>query len=119
MFLSAPKPRFLLDENVRIELLRFLKQESYDVVQIRGLTNGKVAQMSVKEKRVLVTNDSDFANREIYAPDKIFSVIILRLPQSNVDMLMRSFSFVFGLDAHEFEGKIYELKEKRIEQVKY
>ena len=75
--MSAQKCKFLLDENVRKELFDFLKKSSYDIEQIRGLTNGKVAALTLKEKRVLVTNDSDFSNREMYPRDKFFLLLFL------------------------------------------
>ena len=39
--------RFLLDENVKKELLKFLKSEGYDVTfKPKGLSNGELAAFS-------------------------------------------------------------------------
>ncbi|MBI3190831.1 DUF5615 family PIN-like protein [archaeon] len=108
--MSPSGPKFLLDENVRIELLKFLKKNSFDAVQVRGITNGKVAEISRLQKRVLVTNDSDFTNRSLYPKENVFSVVILKLPQSDAVLLIKSFSLVLKFKPEDLKGRIFELK---------
>ncbi|HCA67351.1 MAG TPA: hypothetical protein DEP11_03815 [Candidatus Jacksonbacteria bacterium] len=50
----SSKCKFLLDENVRHELYQFLNEKGVDVVKVpKGIKNGKVAQLSLKEERIL------------------------------------------------------------------
>ncbi|MBI2106266.1 DUF5615 family PIN-like protein [Candidatus Woesearchaeota archaeon] len=109
----APPPRvkFLLDENVKNRLLEFLRSGEYDVViKPKGLSNGKLASFSKSEKRVLVTNDVDFS---LYPKNKIFSVVLLRIPQYNPESLTESFSKLLKdkYKSEDFEGFLVELKE--------
>jgi len=86
---STHKTKFLLDENVRIELLRFLKDEGYDATFVRkGATDREVAVLSQQEERVLVANDQDFSQ---YKHSDIYAVIWLRTPQNDVSALINSF----------------------------
>ena len=53
MLLSAPQAKtlkFLLDENVKKELLTFLKEEGYNATfKSKGLSNGRLAELSKTE----------------------------------------------------------------------
>lgn len=64
------KPKFLLDENVRAELLNFLQTKKYDAACApKGATDKALAQQSLEEHRILITNDEDFC---WYAETEIF-----------------------------------------------
>lgn len=92
--LKEKKPKFLLDENVKVELLRYLEQQGFDVVlKSRGTVNGKLGEFSKKEKRVLITNDRHFSDASLFPKEKIFSVIWLRnIPQNEPMLLISAFS---------------------------
>ena len=88
--MSQPKLKFLFDENVDKRLERFLKQRGVDVIsKPKSLSNGKLAEFSKSEQRILVTNDDDFVE---FTKDEIFSVVWLRVPQRKIESLMSSFS---------------------------
>ena len=109
---ASPDFKFLLDENVRIELFDLLKENSFDVKRVRGISDAEVADISKKEARILVTNDSDFSDIELYS-NAVFSVVLLRVPQSDPDALLDSFSkFIVKGKIKDFEGKFIELTEK-------
>lgn len=68
-----PAPKFLLDENVRRDLYRFLKARAVDVGLIsKSTSDSNVALKSKGEGRVLVTNDRDFCK---YDKNEIFSCL--------------------------------------------
>ena len=46
----------------------------------KGASDETLAQMSIKEKRVIVTNDEDFSE---YPKSTVFSVVWLRIPQND------------------------------------
>jgi predicted nuclease of predicted toxin-antitoxin system len=79
----------LLDENVRIELAKFLTERGIDFKGAKKSSPDKtLAKMSIAEKRIVVTNDSDFS--EMRRGD-VFGVVWLRLPQKDTNLLISEF----------------------------
>ena len=111
---SKKKLKFLLDENVKKELLGFLKQQGFDAVfKPKRLSNGILTDFSKSEQRALVTNDRHFADSSKFPKEKIFSVVWLRIPQKNPEELLESF-FTFlksKSEPEDFEGFLIELYE--------
>lgn len=104
--------KFLLDENVRIELFAFLKSKGVDVKLVsKGSSDEKVASFSKREKRVLVTNDADFATSGLYSEEKLFALVWLRIAQSDVEGLLDLFELFLIKFKEEPEGKVVVLKE--------
>ena|SRR3989338_9894599 len=86
----SPKFKFLLDENVRIDLYKFLQSNGFDIKAApKGTSDSSLASLSKTEKRILVTNDEDFAE---YSNDSLFSVIWLKIPQNDPESLISSFT---------------------------
>ncbi len=84
-----PAPKFLLDENVHGRLGSFLKDKGFSVRPCaRGASDRQVSEQSKTEELILVTNDSDF---ESVPPEKVFAVILLKIPQNNVSALLQAF----------------------------
>src|SRR5438132_395390 len=77
---STPaRPRFLLDENVRVELDAFLKEQGFSVKRLsKGAPDRSLASASLEDRFVLVTNDEDFASMPA---EKVFSVVLVRVSQ--------------------------------------
>lgn len=109
---SVHKPKLLLDENVRIELFRFLKENFFDVKKVKkGISDSSVIKISNSEKRVLITNDSDFLEPTC-AKEKVFSIIVLKIPQNKPNTLINLFfSCINKITLKELKGKVFELKE--------
>lgn len=104
------RPKFLLDENVRIELFHFLSGEGYDIrISPKGITDQKVAFICKKEHLVLVTNDSDFTDPELYSRDELFAVVWLRIPQFDDNKLIHSFNKLLTEYKKDYEGKLFLL----------
>lgn len=102
--------KFLLDENVKKELLQFLKQQGFDVIfKPKGLLNGILAELSKSEQRILITNDEDFVE---FTKEEIFSIVWLRIPQNEPESLLKAFSILLKEKAmlEDFEGKLIVLK---------
>lgn len=115
---SPSSPKFLLDENVNKRLEKFLKSEGYNVITAsEGFANGRLAELSKTEKRVLVTNDADFTDPVIFPKDRIFSVIWLRVPQNMPESLLLSFSKLLENKSKsaDFEGQSVTLNENEFE----
>ena len=73
----------------------------------KGETDSRSAEISKSEKRVLITNDSDFSDLELYTQDSLFAVIWLRVPQSDKNGLLMSFHKLLSECKENFEGKLF------------
>ena len=108
--------KFLLDENVKRELLQFLKKDFDVIFKPKGLSNGKLAEFSKSEQRVFVTSDWDFADKFLYNEETIFSIVWLRVPQDKAEELLNSFSKLLNeIKPKDFEGKFIILYEDKFE----
>ena len=113
--ISPSSVKFLFDENVDHRLKKFLVQQGVDVIlKPKSLSNGRLAEFSKSEQRVLVTNDEDFVD---FTKDEIFSVVWLRIPQRNIQSLKDSFSKLLKDKSRpeDFEGFMITSKEGKIE----
>ena len=75
--------RFLTDENVSSSLVKAVRDEGYNVKDIKekrlfGISDKKVLVLAFKENRVVITHDKDFANLLKYQSVKHKGVILLR-----------------------------------------
>ncbi len=57
--------RFLLDENAEYRIARWLRADGHDVTAVAidyggGLNDANVLRIAVDERRIIVTNDTDF-----------------------------------------------------------
>lgn len=104
---SIRKTQFLLDENVRGELFPFLENLGFSPkIAPKGSSDETLAKISIKEKRVLVTNDEDFSE---YPKSAIFSVIWLRIPQNDPQSLIKMFNLLLK-ECKDFKGKLIVLE---------
>lgn len=104
---SIPTQGFLLDENVRIELSRYLKTEGFYVKFMpKSTPDSKLADLSKRDKLIIVTNDEDFTD---YPEGKVFCVIWLRILQSDPQTLISSFVKLLS-EFTSFEGKLIVLE---------
>ena len=104
--MSSSRYKFLVDENVRRELYRFLQGQGYDVkLASKGSSDGALAKVSLEERRVFVTNDAGFTE---YTKDEIFSVVWLRILQSDLGGLLNAFRILLK-DSLQFKGNFVVL----------
>ena len=116
--LASRSVKFLRDENVKRRLERFLKQQGVDIIsKPKGLSNGKLAEFSLSEQRILVTNDKHFTNSSVFPKEKIFSIVLLRIPQDKSELLIEEFSKLLEKKSSlkDFEGYLITLYEDRFE----
>ena len=108
--MSSSKYKFLLDENVRIELYRFLDKQGVDVkFVLKGIRNGEIAKMSLKEQRLIVTNDQDFSS---LTNEEVYGVIWLHIDQNDPDGLINAFSRLLDSQSTDFHGRLTILRKE-------
>lgn len=72
--------KLLCDENIAGAVARYLKGEGYDVTcPARATPDEDIGEMLLREKRVIITHDSDFANILKFNPRKFFGIIRIRI----------------------------------------
>jgi predicted nuclease of predicted toxin-antitoxin system len=78
--------RFLADESCDFAVVRALREAAFDVVAVvehsPGATDDQVIALSVKEQRVLLTEDKDFGQLVFAANRESAGVIFIRFPAS-------------------------------------
>lgn len=106
--------KFLLDENVRIELYRFLTQKKFNVkITTKSASDSQLVSISKKQRRILITNDEDFTQ---YPENEIFSVVWLKIAQYDAESLITSFEKLLK-ELKVFKGKIILLTPKGWEEL--
>lgn len=71
--------KILADENIPDELIDLLRDKGYDVSTAPpGTKDPKIALLAKKERRILLTQDKDFANIIWYPPKSLHGIIRLK-----------------------------------------
>ncbi len=75
--------RFLTDENIDVEVLAFLREQGFDVFDIKeerlfGLSDKEILTFSFTSNRVVITQDSDFGTLIYRDKEPFFGIIYLR-----------------------------------------
>lgn len=75
--------KFLVDENVGISVVGWLKSEGYDVISaeesLRSLKDRAILSKAVEEERIIITNDKDFGELVFNFNLSHKGIILLRL----------------------------------------
>ena len=76
--------KFKVDENLPIEVVRLLENNGHDALTVLeqnlgGEPDSRIAQVCTKEKRALITFDTDFLDIRTYPPEEFFGLIVFRL----------------------------------------
>jgi len=105
--------KLLLDENVSPKLVSKLRKFGFDVVHIceisRGLKNHKIAELSVREQRVIVTHDTSFIVSSSAFGIRPFAIIIVRIDPRKHDIIAKRIADV--LKSTKIQGKVVWLYE--------
>ena len=105
--------RVLLDEDVDVRVLAWLREASHDATRVpSGLKNGAVIELSRRESRVLITRDKDFANRLLYLPSHNSGIVILRVhPPTREKLVAALRALLAQVPEREIPGKLVVVDE--------
>ncbi len=75
--------KFLADENVHLEVVRFLRDQGCDVFAVResrlaGSSDEQLLRHAITEDRVVLTHDSDFGALALLADQPPVGIVYLR-----------------------------------------
>ena len=104
--------RFLIDENVRKEVVYFLTKEGHDVTSVpSGYKNGQIAALAKEEKRILLTHDKHFADIFMYPPKEYFGIIRVRIhPPTAENIILALSKLLKKLSGKDLAGKLIILE---------
>jgi predicted nuclease of predicted toxin-antitoxin system len=110
--------KFLADVNVESTLVDFLRKKDFDVLWIPDydcqLKDDELLNLANKEKRVLITNDTDFGEL-VYLQKRITSGIVLfRIKGQDIKKKLRFLNQLIRLYSDKIENHFIVIADKRI-----
>lgn len=97
--------KFLLDENVRIEIKEFLKSKGLEVEYIpKGISNSEAIALAKEKQAVLLTHDKGFLDANLYPPEKFSGIVVIDIPPSMLKEIICALEKLLG-EVKEFSGK--------------
>ena len=80
--------KFKVDENLPVEVGNLLEENGYDALTVLeqglgGKADSHIAEVCKKERRALITLDTDFCDIRKYSPQDFYGLIVLRLKKQD------------------------------------
>ena len=88
--------KLLCDENIPRYVITSLAERSFDVKSVTpGISDDAVAATAQKERRILITFDSDFANILAYPPSEYFGIVRINIHPPFPNIILTALQRVF------------------------
>ena len=100
--------RILADEMIHRKIVSALTHAGHNVLPCpKGLKNGDVYKLAQTEKRILMTQDKDFADSKRYPPGPTEGILSVRVfPTSIGNVLSRVETFLAGKSLSDLKGRL-------------
>ncbi len=111
---------FKVDENLPVEIAALLRKTGYDATTVSeqgliGTSDTNLAAVCRKEKRIILTLDTDFADIRHYPPDRFCGIIVMRLNRQDKPHVLEVLQRVIRLFPKEpIEQHLWVVEEDRI-----
>lgn len=109
--------RFLVDENIPVEIVEYLRSKGHDVLDVvasthRGSTDANLWRIASVENRVIVTHDRDFP---VLGQVNLPPALILVRPKNNLPSAVLELfrSFWEQVDEKDVKGHVYSVQPAR------
>lgn len=112
--------RFKIDENLPVELANMLGAAGHDAVtvtqeRLQGSPDPEIAAVCIREHRILVTLDLDFADIRAYPPLEYPGFIVLRVARQDKHQVTRVFDLALRLIGLEtLQNRLWIVDETRV-----
>ena len=112
--------RFKLDENLPVEVADMFREAGHDALTVldqdlMGARDSDIAAVCMREDRILVTFDTDFADIRTYPPDAYPGLVVLRLDsQARDHVLVIGARLLKVLSGTDLSGQLWIVEESRI-----
>ena len=98
---QVKEPKFLADENISPLTVKHIRKLGFDITDLidrnkKGITNGKLIELAVRENRVILTQDLDFGEMFYFSKNKEFGVIVIRLKNPTIEKINLVFENFFS-----------------------
>lgn len=105
--------KFLIDENIRKEIIEFLIDKEHDIdVVPSGSKNGEVIKLARNKKRILLTHDVHFSNILLYNPKTSFGIIRIRIHPPDIEKIINALDRLLEeIKGANISGKLIILEE--------
>ena len=116
---KSKKIKFLVDECVGLPTIILLRKLGYSVITVgetnlRGKTDLEILKWAIKEKRILITEDIDFANILLYPPKTHCGIIVLRFRHKEEEKIHITLTHLLKeLKPDEFKGSLIIVDEDK------
>ena len=112
--------KFKLDENLPIEVKHLLQQRGHDAHTVHdeslcGAADSPLYQACVREQRILMTLDLDFADIRTFPPADSPGIVVLRLPRTDKASVQGVIPSILKLvDTEPIRQRLWIAGEKRV-----
>ena len=112
--------RFKLDENLPVELADMFREVGHDALTVldqdlMGAQDSDIAAVCMREDRILVTFDTDFADIRTYPPDAYPGLVVFRLDSQARDHVLEIGARLLEvLSGADLSGQLWIVEESRI-----
>lgn len=115
--------RIITDENISPKVVTYLREQGIDVIDTKeqnwhGKEDEEILENAYREKRFVLTHDSDFGTLAINEGKRNYGIIYLRLRNVNPRNVIKVYEQLLGLDTAISPGTILVIEETRI-RIKY
>ena len=103
-----------------VEVAELLKQAGYDAITVSeqnliGTSDTNLAVVCQKEKRVIITLDTDFTDIRTYPPSNFSGIIVMRLNRQDKPHILEVFERVIRLFSQEpIDRHLWIIEEHRL-----
>ena len=90
--------KFLTDENIYKKVVEFLRKLGHEVEDTKelgffGITDEKLLELAINEKRILITQDVDFADIR-FLPRKNPGIIVIRIKPNTGEKIIKALEYL-------------------------
>ena len=110
--------KFLIDENVGFTLVKYLRDQGFDVKSVSELFPSRddvsIIKIAVKEERIIVTNDKDFGYltfKAIFPPP---SLVLLRFKEEIPTEKIKAIKAILNLPEEKIMNHFIVASENKI-----
>ncbi len=110
--------KIVADESVNFNIVKYIIAEKFDVISIlkyhSGISDLQVLQISIDNKAILITEDSDFGKWIFSHNQKPFCVIFLRYNQVEIDRIKEHLIKILTLKIEQLMNKFIVITPEKI-----
>lgn len=109
--------RLLCDENIPAGVISSLVESGFDVKKVKPkMADQEIAGVAKRERRTLLTFDSDFANIIAYPPNLYWGIVRIKIHPPYVGTIMSALNdlFVTFRSMNQLKGKLIILEPSKI-----